>query len=365
MSERKILVVIPNGVLGGAEQLLKIIAQYYIAQGRQLDILALKASGLDAWDDVTAHPNVSLHALVSTSETKGILKWFSYAFKHRSRRYERVYSSHIHINGVAGILRRLGWLKADYFIGRESTSAFLRFSGIKLRIFQFLYNTGYRYLDLLICQTSLMKDNLLKNVPFLKDKAQVIPNPIDLNQIRIIESKPVDIFCKQPYIVSAGRLIPEKGYDLLIKAFATIKKSYPNLKLLILGEGKERAALQELAANLQIAEDVLMPGKVKNVFPYFRNASVCVVSSRIEGFPNVLLQMMSQNGNVVSTLCAGGIDELPGVITAKVEDIDDLTEAMYKGLNWAPDANRFSEYLKSRDIRYFIEQVNQKLLKND
>src|SRR5690606_20880375 len=113
------------------------------------------------------------------------------------------------------------------------------------------------------------------------------------------------------FIVTAGRLIHEKGYDILINAFAELKEKYPDLKLIILGYGDLKQELIYLATSLNIEQDVIFWGFVENVYPFFKKAKACVISSRVEGFPNVLLQMMSQNSNVVSTTCAGGIDTIP------------------------------------------------------
>jgi trehalose-6-phosphate synthase len=108
-----------------------------------------------------------------------------------------------------------------------------------------------------------------------------------------------------------------------------------------------------------LEEDVILPGMVENVYPYFKNARMCVVSSRIEGFPNVLLQMMSQNEKVVSTLCAGDIDKLEGVFTCKPNDEDDLLRAMAACLEADTSENRelFDRELQDRSIDKFIERV--------
>jgi glycosyltransferase involved in cell wall biosynthesis len=88
---------------------------------------------------------------------------------------------------------------------------------------------------------------------------------------------------------------------------------------------------------------------------------MCVVSSRIEGFPNVLLQEMSQNEKVVSTLCAGDIDRIPGLFTCKPNDEDDLLRAMQECLEADTSGNRalFDEELQGRSIDKFIEQVQR------
>ena len=152
-----------------------------------------------------------------------------------------------------------------------------------------------------------MKAQFIKNLPFISKKINIktIPNPINLKKTL---QPNTDFIFNEDYIVAAGRLIEEKGFDILIDAFNLLQNDYSNLKLVILGEGPLRSHLEAKINDLNLVSKILLPGRVSNIFDYFKLARVCVVSSRIEGFPNVLLEMMSQNTNVISTRCAGDID---------------------------------------------------------
>ncbi|MBX9448443.1 MAG: hypothetical protein KL787_01425 [Taibaiella sp.] len=110
-------------------------------------------------------------------------------------------------------------------------------------MFELLYHTGYRSLDLLICQTQLMKQQLIQKMPHLGKITIVIPNPIDLNLIKLYESKPLDNDMDTSYIVSAGRLIEEKGFDILIEAFARIRQEGYTAKTIDFGRGKRKAEI--------------------------------------------------------------------------------------------------------------------------
>ena len=116
------------------------------------------------------------------------------------------------------------------------------------------------------------------------------------------------------FICAAGRLIPIKGFSLLINAFKPIVEKRKDLKLVILGEGPERDNLQKQIHQLGLEGSVILMGHVANPYVYFKYAKVCVVSSIEEGFPNTLLQMIALNTLVVSTLCAGGIAEIPSIL---------------------------------------------------
>ena len=91
-----------------------------------------------------------------------------------------------------------------------------------------------------------------------------------------------------------------KGHDSLIKSFA--KSSLKNkLKLVIIGEGKERKKLENLINNLKIKDNVLLPGNVENPFVYMKYAQLFIHSSRCEGLSMVLLEALACNAPVIAT----------------------------------------------------------------
>ena len=169
-----------------------------------------------------------------------------------------------------------------------------------------------------------------------------------------------DIIKNKKFIVAAGRLAPVKGFDLLIKAFEKIRKVDSDLHLVILGEGDERKNLEELAGKIGLTDYVHLPGYVSNVYPYFHRAHMCVLSSLLEGFPNVLLQMMSQNERVVATTSAGDIDTIPGLTLCPPGNLNGLEEAMLSALKEDLGAARrtlFDNYLKKRSIENFYNET--------
>jgi glycosyltransferase involved in cell wall biosynthesis len=209
-----------------------------------------------------------------------------------------------------------------------------------------------------------MKNQLVKGMPKIEGytKIEVIPNPIDTNLIIKNANKAGPGDLPKKYVVAAGRLIQLKGFDNLIYVFAEIRIKHPDLSLIILGDGPENKTLKDIIKKTKLDDAVILPGQVKNVYPYFKNASVCVVSSITEGFPNVLLQMMSQNNKVVSTLCAGGIEDIPGIYTCQTQNNEALREKIELALNTDKD-NRdvFKDYLDIRSIKHFIKSMNYHL----
>lgn len=333
--------------LGGAEQVLFQLAKFYSEEEKNyVYVCFFKPQSNNYWIE-----NLNSHVKILYCNNN-IFQLINYVKRYK---FQICFSSHLMMNSFLGICRSLKILKTEKLIVRESTSVFVRYSGIKLLKYKIAYWLGYRNIDLLVTQTKLMKSILLNNIPYISKRVDVItiPNPFDFPDEHIANES---IILFENYIVSAGRLIPEKGFDILIKAFNNIKNIKPELKLLILGEGPERKGLEKLISDEKLLDSVVLFGFVDNVYPYFKSAKSCIVSSRIEGFPNVLLQMMSQNNNVVSTLCAGGIDNLKGVETCHVDDVNALAESIIKVLKNTSNENRilFDEELKKRSVNNFV-----------
>jgi GalNAc-alpha-(1->4)-GalNAc-alpha-(1->3)-diNAcBac-PP-undecaprenol alpha-1,4-N-acetyl-D-galactosaminyltransferase len=111
------------------------------------------------------------------------------------------------------------------------------------------------------------------------------------------------------FVASVGRLERGKGFDVLIDAFARIAPGHPNWSLVILGEGEERDRLQTQAAALQLGERVLLPG-IGDTSALLGHAEVFATASRVEGFPNGLLEAMAHGLPVVATDCHSGPREI-------------------------------------------------------
>lgn len=366
---RQILLILPtDSVKGGAETVLHLIAKEFATdQNTQLTVAFLTKKLCHGWDRLGELPNVSLIFTQSQSVWRGMPKLILNLIRLRGRKFDICFTSHTDMTGVAGLLKRLRVLSIQTLVARESCSVFLRYKRPPLR-FRIHHALGYPAVNLLICQTQTMKEQFIKGAPQLAKRIQaieVLPNPIDLAQISDAAQKSVQT-CLSPsyrYIVAAGRLIPIKGYDLLIKAFALLHKEsqFEDTRLVILGEGASRQTLERLIQELQLEHAVELRGNVENVYPYFRQATLCVVSSLLEGFPNVLLQMMSQCDRVVSTLCAGGIDTIDGVLTCPPNQVSSLYKVMKESLEEESAAeNRplFNRELNERSITLFMQKMN-------
>lgn len=155
--------------------------------------------------------------------------------------------------------------------------------------------------------------DLVTNFPIEPQKVRVIYNPIVFPELFQKANEPISHPWFQnkdiPVILAAGRFEPQKDFLTLIKAFYELQK-HVNARLVILGDGKERAAMEALVAGLGLQDRVSLPGFVLNPYPYMANSDLFVLSSAWEGFGIVLVEAMALGTPVVSTDCHFGPNEI-------------------------------------------------------
>lgn len=169
-----------------------------------------------------------------------------------------------------------------------------------------------RYADKIICCSEVMRQTV--NELYGVENTICLYNPCDVNMIREkAEETPQehrDFFTTDaPILASMGREDDVKGFWHLIKAFALAKKRIPELKLMIIGEGTFME-YRKLAKELQVEKDVLFTGVQVNPFSYLKYASLYVMTSISEGFPNALIEAMAIGIPVMSVNCKSGPAEI-------------------------------------------------------
>ena len=155
-------------------------------------------------------------------------------------------------------------------------------------------------------------------------------------------------------LLAVGRLHPHKGFDLLLEAFASISAWLPDWDLVILGEGPERDALQAQIDMAGLSERVMMPGRVGNVADWYAQSDLYVLSSRVEGLSNTLLEAMASGLPVVAFDCETGPREIirhdiDGVLVSPAEDVEAL--AAHLSDLMARPARRESLGRRATDVR--------------
>ncbi|MGJ8581268.1 MAG: glycosyltransferase, partial [Psychromonas sp.] len=135
---------------------------------------------------------------------------------------------------------------------------------------------------------------------------EAIHNPCDIERVQHLSEEKVDVFPGK-YILGVGRLTRQKRFDLLIKAYH--EANVQDHKLVILGEGNQRCELEKLISELGLVGSVIMPGFVCNPYPWYKSATLFVLSSDCEGFGNVIVEALACGVPVISTDC-GPVHEI-------------------------------------------------------
>ncbi len=237
-------------------------------------------------------------------------------------------------NFISVLLKR-GFPKG-IFIGSSRTSVFLY-----NRIFQLIYPC-YRHLDAFLVNSQANKRLFIEKFGLAAEKVFFLPNPIDFTSIlRLAAAKLPDQLAnlkgKKPLIIAIGRLVKQKNFTLLLRAFADMLASGKDAQLIILGEGPERHALQCQAKRLGINERLTMPGNVPNPYVWMANSDLFVLSSNFEGWPNALIEALVIGLPVVACDCPTGPAEIlqNGAFGQLVppNDVGSLAAAMKKQLS--------------------------------
>jgi len=165
----------------------------------------------------------------------------------------------------------------------------------------FIYSFAFKTVACSLAGEKKLKKNYHLN------NTTTIFNSVDLETAK--QKSKETIHYDRPFILAAGRLDRQKGFDILINAFSKCE-SNTELDLFILGEGEERLSLEKLIKELGLEDRVFLKGQVKNPYAYYAAAEFFVLSSRHEGFPNILIEALSCECPCISFACETGPDEI-------------------------------------------------------
>ena len=222
---------------------------------------------------------------------------------------------------------------------------------LESRVWKSLRKFVYRFSNALIVQTRYDKEKYHR-----LSNTFVINNPLNLKETILKNCE------EEKNILAVGRLNRQKGFDRLIKAFSHLEQK--DWKLTIIGEGSERCNLEKLIYDLNLEDYISMPGRTKVIEKWYKKSSIFILSSRAEGFPNVLCEAMAYGCACVSFDCIAGPNE---IITDKIDgylvkdgDINALSEKMDFLINNPEDRRRIGrEAMKIRD-RLNIDSIMSK-----
>lgn len=252
----------------------------------------------------------------------------------------------------------------------ESNSWLFRFVSTRLVSF------SYKRANLVLVNSYASKQDLLENFK-VKTPMQVIYNPIDLAVINKHAEEPCDIAFDEKcfYFISVGGFRKEKNLPFLLEAFFIIK-NLP-VKLILVGDGAQMADLKRKVEDLGLGKQVIFAGFDNNPYKYVKRSNCFVLSSYVEGFPNVLLEALACEKPIISTDCKSGPRELlaPGTdlhhsaitsyeiaeygILTPVNDVANLAASMKKMYEDKMLRTKYEEKALSRAEQFDIDKIIQ------
>lgn len=159
----------------------------------------------------------------------------------------------------------------------------------------------YPFADAVVVQTNSIANWVQSR---FRNSVHVVSNPVALTAPRAPTTTP------QHVLIALGRLTAQKGFDILIEAFARVAGKHPDWRLVIYGEGPDRTELETLRDALLLQRRVSLPGITKNIETAFAEASLFVLPSRFEGYPNALLEALAAGLPVIATSGPSGASEI-------------------------------------------------------
>jgi glycosyltransferase involved in cell wall biosynthesis len=176
-----------------------------------------------------------------------------------------------------------------------------------------LLRTFYPWATTVIAVSRGAADDLARTSGLPRERVEVVYNPvITPAMLALARQAPHDPWFdagQPPVILGVGRLTRQKDFPTLVRAFADVRRCRP-ARLIILGEGEDRPALENLIGQLGLTDDVALPGFRDNAMAYMAGSAVFVLSSAWEGLPTVLIEALAAGTRVVSTDCPSGPREI-------------------------------------------------------
>ncbi len=221
----------------------------------------------------------------------------------------------------------------------------------------FLLRRGFRHLNALVLQTETIKKLMVQAPWSIPEKIiRVIANPVRRFQIQ--KQLPQ---CLYPRIIAIGRLVHLKGLDLLLAAFAEAAEHFPEWQLDIFGQGPLREELEIKRNQLGLEKRVHFRGITTDVYAELERSNIFVLPSRIEGFPNVLLEAMAAGVAVIAADCKFGpgeiIDNENNGLLIPPENIPALTQALKRLMSDAELREKLGSAARSVQERYAEEKI--------
>lgn len=351
-SGKKIILYIGSLARGGAERVVVNLAEYLQKDGYEIVIVTKEQEKVEY--KVPHGVRRILGDICGDEIVASRIKNFC----NRVKKLRQIWKtekpdlivSFIKKNNLMAILSSRG-LKVPILVAVRS-AAFREYPGLYKHIAKVLF----RMADGVIVQTPEQAAYFGKKI---KRKTCMLPNPI---RPEFME----EVFTgeRRDEIVTVGRLDNNKNQSMLVEAFARIASQYPNMKVFLYGDGDRRGKIADLIRKKGLENRVLLAGQQTDVKAKIQGARIFVLTSRVEGIPNAMIEAMALGIVPVSTDFGGGgagqlIEDGENGFIIPVDDVDALAERLKHILSNPVEEGRMRERAKEVCVRFAPEQVNK------
>ena len=298
MRRKKIYFILPGLTFGGAERIIFTILNHLDYEKFQPKLILFDKIGFPVNE---LNENVEVQELGIERIRYSIFKILPMIWKEKP---DVVFSGWGEISAFLSPF--IPFFKKTKFLARETNVVSQHVTKKEILFFYKFYNNHQQ----IICQSDDMLQDLIENFEIDKEKIIKINNPVDFSAI---DNKLENAIKPETYkegfknVIAIGNLSERKGFDNLLKVFVKLKQH--KVLLHILGDGRDREMLHQMKLNLGL-ENVIFHGVQKNPYPFLKFADLFVLSSRYEGFPNVLLEAGACGTYALANNCKGGIHEI-------------------------------------------------------
>jgi glycosyltransferase involved in cell wall biosynthesis len=360
-SSVRALFVLPSDGLGGAERVAVTLAECAAKTGRfnEIDIYILSRADSGRLANLRRYANIRVIYSRASREATGIIPFARFV---KGRKYDLVFATHAHINAYCCALRRFGLLRTRRLVTRESHYTFdYNWGRAMAPILRSIVLFCYGNQDLIICQTRAMADRFHeKTQSRFRSRTIALANPIDMDRVNNWRTEDTALLEHIPSshikIVWCGRLVefkrPHRAVQVLKHLCETDSRPF---HLVIIGDGPLRKIVEDEIARSGTRAHVTLCGYQPNPIKIMALCHYGLLTSDLEGFPNVILEMLAAGvRGVVTTDCAGELDLIHGVRV--VRDPAALAAAIIEMVESPPSAG-FDKVIATRSPSRFLAAI--------
>ena len=323
----RIAFFLPLLVGAGAERVMLNLAHGFVGQGLKVDFVLGRAEGPFISQLPEDARLIDLKASRVLTSIPALVRYL------KDEHPMALISALDHANIAALWAKRLAGVKTRIVITLHNTvSEKMKTTPLfsRKKLFPFMLRRFFPGASAIVAVSNGVASDYANVTGIPLEHFKVIYNPVVTPEILGKAAEPLDHPWfnpkEPPVIISVGRLTEQKHYACLVEAFAHVRNKQP-ARLMILGEGELRPDLEKQISELNLNEDVALPGFVINPYKFMSNAAVFVLSSKWEGLPTVLIEALAVGAPVVSTNCRSGPEEiLKGGTLGKLVPVDNIPE---------------------------------------